>query len=144
MGEIDADVLKGRAGVSGDVCGTIIFKPGKHVGLEIVLHEVDVAFFKFEHAHQGVGHDLENHAGQRRPFVPIIRIALERDLFARLHCLQSEGSGTGGRSIIGGTFGDRVRRYDSLRELLHERRMRRSKVKSQLISAALFDCPQRF
>ncbi len=77
MGEIDADVLKGRAGVSGDVCGTIIFKPGKHVGLEIVLHEVDVAFFKFEHAHHGVGHDFENHAGQRRPFVPIIRIALE-------------------------------------------------------------------
>jgi hypothetical protein len=82
MLQIHADVLKGRPLKGENSSAGVFSEPGKHLGLDVVLEEVDGAFFELQDADDRVGDDSDRDRFEgRTPFL-IERVCFERDAVA--------------------------------------------------------------
>ena len=72
--KMDADVLKGCPLANQDLGIGIVFKPRKHVGLDIILEKIYRPFFKLQGSNHRVRDDFDDEAGNRRGAFPVRRI----------------------------------------------------------------------
>ena len=135
VSQVNTDVLKCRTLMNSNIGVGIVFEPRQHVGLDIVLHKIDGAFFELQYPHHGVGNDLEDDTGEWRFAVEIIRIGFQGDFLARIHRLQHERARTWRRFVIRRRTGG----HDAEGKLFDKGRVRRVEFEAQLVGAGLFD-----